>query len=471
MIQLDFLKGKKVAVLGLGKTGITAARALVASGAIVHAWDDNEHGRHTAEKEEIPLVDLGAVDFTDGYEMLVLSPGIAHTHPAPHPVPNAARKANVEVIGDIELLYRACPDASYIGITGTNGKSTTTALTGHILKKAGLKVEIGGNIGAPALTLEPLGKDGIYVLELSSYQLELCPSLACDIACILNITPDHLERHGGMAGYIGAKKNLLKQQKDGAHALIGIDDNITKAIEAEAITEKRLKVIPISAVCTPMMGVSAAGGKLSMRLEALKETGLFEHTLLKFQEFARLPGRHNWQNIAFAATIGILKGLTIEQLDTGVRTFPGLPHRQQLLGFIDGIRFVNDSKATNAEAAAKALVCYDPIYWIAGGIAKEGGLDGLEDYMPRIKHCFLIGDAQNDFEVWLDGKTQTTKCDTLDKAVKAAYQKLKNDGVKEATLLLSPACASFDQFPSFEARGEAFENMVRDLMEHKSPNA
>lgn len=471
MIQLDFLKGKKIAVLGLGKTGITAARALVASDAIVHAWDDYEQGRQIAKDENIPLVDLNNVDFSDNYEMLVLSPGIAHTHPAPHPIPNAARKAGVEVIGDIELLYRACPDASYIGITGTNGKSTTTALTGHLLKQSGRSVEIGGNIGNPALTLAPLGADGIYVLELSSYQLELCPSLACDISCILNITPDHLERHGGMAGYIGAKKNILKQQKDGAYALIGIDDTITKAIEAEIVTQKRLKTIPISAVCTPMVGVSAANGKLSMRGKEFQESGLSEQPLLELQKFARLPGRHNWQNIAFAATIAALKGLSLQEIEKGLATFPGLPHRQQLIGFIDSIRFVNDSKATNAEAAAKALVCYDPIYWIAGGVPKEGGLNGLEDYMPRIKHSFLIGQAAEQFEQWLDGKTEISQCGTLENAVEMVMDQIKKDGVKEATVLLSPACASFDQFPSFEARGDAFTKMIEHRMAHKGKNA
>jgi UDP-N-acetylmuramoylalanine--D-glutamate ligase len=459
MISVDSFAGRRVAVLGLARSGLAAARALAAGGAEILAWDDNPWVRE-AVAAEIPLADLGAVDWRE-IPALVLSPGIPHSFPAPHPAVVLAREAGAEIIGDIELLGRAQPGARYVGITGTNGKSTTTALIGHILAAAGRRVEIGGNLGTPALTLAPLGSEGAYVLEASSFQLELIESLAFDIAVLLNITPDHLERHGDMAGYIAAKRRIFAHQRPGSTAIIGIDDPICRELCDELRRTGPAQVVPISVV------ESAPGGVYVDRGRLIDATGPQPALVLDLALAERLPGVHNWQNAAAAYAAARSLGVAAEAAASAIRSFPGLAHRQELVDTIDGVRFINDSKATNADATEKALLCYEAIYWIVGGLPKAGGITPLTPYFGRLRHAFLIGTATEEFAATLGNSVPFTRCGDLATAVAAAAAAARRDraqgAVVGAVVLLSPACASYDQFAHFEARGDAFREMVTAL--------
>jgi UDP-N-acetylmuramoylalanine--D-glutamate ligase len=454
MIEAGVFWNETVAVLGLARSGLAAARALKNGGARVIAWDDSAARREEAARDGVRLVDLATADLA-GVRALVLSPGIPHTYPAPHPAAARARSAAIPIIGDIELLARSCPLARYAGITGTNGKSTTTALLGHILREAGRRVAVGGNLGVPALALEALAGDGVYVLELSSYQLELTAALAFDVAVLLNITPDHLDRHGGMAGYIAAKERIFARQSERQVAIVGIDDAICRRIAETLAGAARQRVVPISAERAAPGGVSAAGGWL------VDDTEHAARRLIDLGTLERLPGRHNWQNAAAAFAAARCLGLGAAEAVAGLRSFAGLAHRQELIAVIDGVRYVNDSKATNAEAVANALACYDAVYWIAGGVAKEGGIAALAPFFPRIARAFLIGEAAPDFAATLEGAVPYALCGTLEAAVAAAHAAAR--GKSGATVLLSPACASFDQFRDFEARGERFRALVADL--------
>ncbi len=458
-IDLGFFGGLTVAVLGLGKSGLSAARALVAGGAEVWAWDDNEASRTRAAAEGLTLVDLHDCDWSQPVS-LVLSPGIPHSFPAPHPVTDLARHSGCEIISDIELLARAQRGVRYIGITGTNGKSTTTTLIGHILKQTGRPVAVGGNLGVPALELEALTQDGVYLLEMSSYQLEITSSITFDIAVLMNISPDHLDRHGGFDGYVAAKKLIFHRQSKACTAVIGTDDDTSRGICEDLVSADEQKVIPISGSHVLDRGVYVADGVL------IDATGGNAEKILDLSRLSNLPGTHNAQNAAAAYAVAKSLGVSREEIVAGLQSFGGLEHRQELVDDIDGVRYVNDSKATNADAAARALACYDPIYWIAGGRAKEGGLDGLEGFYPRIAEVFLIGEAEAAFASVLEGRFPVKRCGTLAKAVSAAAQAAndarKNKGVAPV-VLLSPACASFDQFPSFEARGAAFKDAVARL--------
>jgi UDP-N-acetylmuramoylalanine--D-glutamate ligase len=383
---------------------------------------------------------------------LVLSPGIPHTYPMPHPVVTRARDAGAEIIGDIELLARTQREAGYVGITGTNGKSTTTALIGHILALAGRKVAVGGNLGTPALSLEPLGNGAFYVLEMSSYQLELTFSISFDVALLLNITPDHLDRHGGIDGYIAAKERIFIGQTAKQAAVIGLDDDICKRI-ADKLATSGHRVVPISAEHMAPGGVYVAGTNLIDDLEHQQAA------VLNLATLPHLPGRHNWQNAAAAFAAARCLGVAAQIAARAIASFPGLPHRQELVAKIDGVRYVNDSKATNADATEKALVCYEDVLWIAGGVAKEGGIAGLEPYFSRLRHAFLIGEAAPAFAETLSGKAPFTRSGDLATAVRQAHAIAKPGN----TVLLSPACASFDQFRDFEARGDAFRRLVEDI--------
>jgi UDP-N-acetylmuramoylalanine--D-glutamate ligase len=452
MIAVTEFNNERVAVLGLARSGLAAAQALQRGGARVMAWDDAAKRREDAAAVGLPLVDLAATDLT-GVRALVLSPGIPHTFPAPHRVAARARDAGVPIIGDIELLARSCRSARYVGVTGTNGKSTTTALVAHILASAGRRVAAGGNIGVPALLLDALGADGTYVLEMSSYQLELTPSLAFDVAVLLNITPDHLDRHGGMAGYVAAKELIFARQREGQSAVIGIDDPTCRGIAARLAAGKRQRVVTISA--QDAADVFVADGRL---IDAMAGE---RRSVLDLRAVERLPGRHNWQNAAAAYAVVRCLGLGADAAVAGIRSFAGLAHRQELIAVIDGVRYVNDSKATNADATANALACYDAIYWIAGGIAKEGGIAALAPFFPRIRRAFLIGEAAPAFAATLEGRVAYERSGTLDAAVAAAHAAAR--GQKGAAVLLSPACASFDQFSDFEARGARFRALVEAL--------
>jgi len=460
VINLAFLAGRKIAVMGLGKSGLATAAALRAGGAEVWAWDDSEKGRATAKGRGFEPVDLAQCDW-DEVTSLVLSPGIPHTYPKPNPVAALARKNGVEIIGDIELLARSERRASYIGITGTNGKSTTTALVGHILAKAGRRVAVGGNIGTPVLALDPVG-DGLYVLEMSSYQLELTPSLVFDVAVLINVTPDHLDRHGGMDGYVAAKRLIYRGQKTPQTAVIGVDDDICRGIHADLIKQGAATVIPISAARRLDRGVYVEAGIL---YDAIGGTPA---KVADLNPIPTLPGTHNWQNAAAAYAACRAVGVSAAAIAAALASYPGLPHRQELVAVVDGVPFINDSKATNADAVAKAFVCYDQIYWIAGGKPKEGGIDALVPLFPRIRRAYLIGEAAPAFARTL-GSVPHEITGTLDAAVAAAHRDTAGGKARGAVALLSPACASFDQFTSFEARGDAFRKLALALPGARPP--
>jgi UDP-N-acetylmuramoylalanine--D-glutamate ligase len=456
VIACPYMAGLPVAVMGLGKSGLPTARALLESGAEVWAWDDDATRREEARAAGIPIVDLASCDWSQ-LTTLVLSPGIPHTHPRPHPVAAAARAAGVEIIGDIELLGRSQRDAAFVGVTGTNGKSTTTALIGHVMRQAGRTVEVGGNIGTPALSLRALGEGAAYVIEMSSYQLELTVSITFDIAVLLNITADHLDRHGGMDGYVAAKRRIFNRQVRPRTAVVGVDDDHCRAIHADLKRQGDQNVLAISGEIAVSGGVYARDGVLIDDIEGAAAPAV------DLREVATLPGRHNWQNAAAAYAAARAAGIAPQAIAAGIRTYPGLAHRQELVGTVDGVRFVNDSKATNADAAAKALACYDAIYWIAGGRPKAGPLDALHPYLPRVRRAFLIGEAAPRFARELAGRVALEACGDLTTATDRAFAAARADRAPYPVVLLSPACASFDQFSDFEARGEAFRALVAAL--------
>jgi UDP-N-acetylmuramoylalanine--D-glutamate ligase len=386
-----------------------------------------------------------------------MSPGIPHTHPAPHPVATLARAAGAEIISDVEVLFRAHREAGYVGVTGTNGKSTTTALISHILGENGIAVEAGGNLGTPALALEPIEQPGFYVLEMSSFQLELTHSAEFDVAVLLNISADHLDRHGGLNGYIDAKRMIFACQHAGATAVIGIDDEACAEIYQELTASGQLNVIPISGQQHVAGGVYALDGVLYDDLDNVNAA------VLPLAEVPALPGAHNAQNAA--AAYGALRavGLAANEIAGAISSYQGLPHRQKVAAIIDGVRYVNDSKATNPDATARALACYDTIYWIAGGLDKEGGMESIKPHLAQVRHAFLIGEAAGRIAAAFEGKLDAVISSDLDSAVRAAHAQASEDRCPGAVVLLSPACASFDQFANFEARGREFCRLVAAL--------
>ena len=463
MIPVRGFEGKRVAVFGLGRTGLTAARALKAGGAELALWDENPASREAAVAEQFPLVDLRAADWSN-FDALMLSPGVPLTHPEPHWTVEMAKAAGVEILGDIELFARtvnAAPEhkrPKVIAITGTNGKSTTTALIGHMLTAAGRDARIGGNIGYGVLGLDDMHGGAVYVLEVSSYQLDLTSSLKPDVAILLNITPDHLDRHGGMDGYVAAKRRVLLNQGKGDTAVIGVDDAYGQQICTEITAANRRTIVPISSRTAIGRGVYALQGML------YDATGERVLEVADLERVPSLPGRHNAQNAAAAYAAVRALGVSVEDAATGLVTFPGLAHRMETVAVIDGVRFVNDSKATNADAARQAMSSYSRFYWIAGGRPKAGGIDDLTDLFPRIAEAYLVGEAADGFARKLKGRASYHVSKTIDAAVAAAFAAAKAAG-GEAVVLLSPACASFDQFPDFEVRGEAFRTAVLGLLE------
>ena len=424
--------GSRFAILGLGRNGLPAARSLRAMGAETVLWDDNAAARDAAAAEGFTVADLGAGDFA--FRALVLSPGIPHHLPAPHAVAARAIAAGVPILSDAELLFQAVrgagSEARFAGITGTNGKSTTTALLAHILAVAGIPVAAGGNLGTPALALPLLPDDGVYVLEMSSYMLERIATLRFSTAAMLNLSPDHLDRHGNMTGYADVKRAIFARQTAADVAVVGIDDPLSSAMADDLSTE-------------PMQLVRISGRGA--------ETGA-----------AALPGEHNAQNAAAATAMARALGVDDAIIARAMGSFPGLPHRQARVGTHEGVTFVNDSKATNADAAARALGCYDRIVWIAGGMSKAGGITALKDYFPRIVHAELIGrDAASFAETLAQHGVPHRIAGTLDAAVPAAFERARALGAP--VVLLSPACASWDQFTGFEARGDRFAELVANI--------
>ncbi len=463
MIRIPDIDGTPIAVLGLGISGLAAAKALTGSGAELLAWDDDKARREAAERDGVRLTDLRAGDW-EKVRTLVLSPGIPHRFPAPHRVAEAAMEAGCEIVSDIELLGRAQRRARYIGITGTNGKSTTTALVGHILHAAGRMIEVGGNLGPPVLGFEPLGADGTYVLEMSSYQLERTKAITFDVAVLLNVSPDHLDRHGGLEGYIAAKRRIFAGQDSSCTAIVGVDDERGRRIYDELAGEGAQRLVPISSAGPVRGGIYVVDGILYDDIDG-------GNTIAgDLRDIATLPGAHNWQNAAAAYAASVAGGVSSAGAAASLAGFRGLPHRQEIVAVIDGTGYVNDSKATNADAASKALGCYKRIHWIAGGQAKAGGIEPLRAYFPRIVHAYLIGEAAGAFAKTLLGSVDCSQSGDLDTAVAAAHLATANEPDEpKATVLLSPACASFDQFPNFAARGERFRALVEALPGARGP--
>lgn len=459
MILVPGAAKKKFGVYGLGATGVSVAEALIASGAEVHAFDESAAAREKTANTEYraehpkdwPWRELASV---------VLSPGIPLTHPKPHAIVRKARAEGVEVVGDIELFARAvgviAPPArpKVVAITGSNGKSTTTALLGRILKEAGVSVAVGGNIGRPALALPAPEAGLVYALELSSFQLDLVETLRADIAVLLNLSADHLDRHGDMAGYVRAKKRIFRNQTAEDWAIVGVDDAWSQEICAELSVASPARVAPISAAGALGRGVFALSGRLFYNLDGKTgEAGDISHV-------PTLKGAHNWQNaaaaLAAAMALGVPPALAVRLMER----YEGLPHRMEIVGRVGPALFVNDSKATNADAAAKALSAYEDVFWIAGGRAKEGGVASLRPLMKRVRAAYLIGEAAKDFEGQLAGAVPCVQCGDLKAAVARAGRDAATSGAGAPVVLLSPACASYDQFRNFEERGEAFRRLV-----------
>ncbi|MGB8602620.1 MAG: UDP-N-acetylmuramoyl-L-alanine--D-glutamate ligase [Rhizomicrobium sp.] len=459
MIPIRSAQGKYCAVFGLARSGLSAAKALRLGGATVVVWDDRQDARAAANEvgfdirpwQEWPWEDLSS---------LILSPGVPLTHPAPHEVVLKAHEAGVEVIGDVELFAREIrPNAEEAGrapviaVTGTNGKSTTTALIGHILNACGYQAIIGGNIGTPVLDLPgPAGKC-VYVLELSSFQIDLAPSLKSDVAVLCNITPDHIDRHGTLENYAAIKARLLKQASPDCLRVIGVDDSYSAAIFT-AVVAAGGRAIPVSSGKILSRGIFVLSGEM---YEAQSS-----HTakIMDLLNAAHLPGSHNWQNaaLAFAATRSFIKSSRMAA--TAIADFPGLKHRIEDVGRLGPIRLINDSKATNAEAAAKALACFEDVFWIAGGRPKSDGIASLAPLFPRIRKAFLIGEAAESFAATLGDDVDHVISGTLEAALAAACEAAAVSGSAHPVVLLSPACASFDQFRDFEDRGEAFRTLA-----------
>ena len=491
MIRATTFAGKTVAVFGLGASGNATVQSLVAGGATVAAWDDSEAGRSAAAMAGMPLVDLTKADWST-FSSLVLAPGVPLTHPEPHWVVLKAREAGVEIIGDVEIFAREraaqCPDAPFIAITGTNGKSTTTALVAHILTSAGHDVQMGGNIGRAILTLEPPTRDRFHVIEMSSFQIDLTPTLRPTVGVLLNITPDHLDRHGTIENYAAIKEQLVQ---GALIACIGVDDDICLAI-----LKRRLNA---GLACTFSRDKKLAPGYSMLGDEVVcsDATGLAVK-LGSLAGLATLRGKHNAQN-ALAAVSSVRECLASiggkkknPDWQVALSSFPGLAHRMEEIGRLGKVLFINDSKATNADSTEKALLSFPrDVFWIAGGKAKDGGIESLRPYFERIIRAYLIGAASDEFSKTLDGDAAIIPCGTLDVAVAraatdaAAYARgeamlLYNvqgsmgvgtlvPGIRphpsatrtaEPVVLLSPACASYDQYKNFEIRGDAFRALV-----------
>lgn len=478
MIRCATFSGRHVAVFGLGISGMPTVAALLAGGARVAAWDDNEKSRAAARAAGLPVVDLNAADWST-IDALVLAPGVPLTHPQPHWTVKRAQAAGIEIIGDIEIFARErqahAPAAPFIAVTGTNGKSTTTALISHLLKSLGLDVQMGGNIGVPILALEPPGNDRFHVIEMSSFQIDLTPTLQPTVGVLLNVTPDHIDRHGTFEHYTAVKARLIKAAKA---MVVGIDDAATRDVAARM--EEYGRLYPFT---------TGKGAAIVPRLYAIGTT-LFVHethrthaSSTQIADLASAPnlrGRHNVQNALAALTairalqdrLDALASKTqvwrLPELAAGLRTFPGLVHRMENVGSVDRVRFINDSKATNADSTDKALAAFErDIFWLLGGTAKAGGITSLSAYFGGITKAYLIGAATEEFASTLEGTVAFERCGTIDVAVAHAARDAAAFAAKHPfaspVVLLSPACASYDQFRSFEHRGDVFRELVARL--------
>lgn len=458
MTPVTSFAGKTVAVFGLGGSGLTSCHALKAGGAEVIASDDTPAKLAEAAKAGFVTADLRQVSWAN-FAALVLTPGVPLTHPQPHWTVLAARDAGVEVIGDIELFCRErkrhAPDAPFVAITGTNGKSTTTALVAHLMREAGYDTQMGGNIGTAILSLEPPAKGRVHVIEMSSYQIDLTPSLDPSVGILLNVTEDHIDRHGSIEHYAAVKERLVAGvQHDGA-SIVGIDDHIS-AVIADRIERAGKPVIRVSVKHPVADGVCLEGDTI------VRVDGGARARIASIGDIGSLRGLHNAQNAACASAAVLALGVGSDVLQQGLRSFPGLAHRMEQIGRSGRVLFINDSKGTNADAAAHALSSFRDIFWIAGGKPKTGGIESLREFFPRIRKAYLIGEAAEEFAKTL-GDVPHVISRTLDAAVPHAARDAEASGLAEPVVLLSPACASFDQFPNFEKRGDHFRDVANGL--------
>jgi UDP-N-acetylmuramoylalanine--D-glutamate ligase len=451
MIPVTTFAGQTVALFGLGGSGLATALALQMGGAHVVACDDNPAKNAEAQEKGIETADLRTADWSR-FSSFVLSPGVPLTHPLPHWSVPLARAAGVEIIGDIELFCRerakVAPAAPFIAITGTNGKSTTTALVTHILRQAGRDVQMGGNIGTAILSLEPPSGDRIHVIECSSFQIDLAPSLAPSVGVLLNISPDHLDRHGTMDRYAAIKEQLIGRADK---IVIGVDDDLTRAVAARHTGD----ILRVGLTDHKIGSVFAEAHRIFANRDGLKVQ------VADLAGVASLRGDHNAQNAAAAVAIALFCGVDRDIIGQGLRSFPGLAHRMEEIGRRGDALFINDSKATNADSTEKALKSFDDIYWILGGKAKEGGIMSLAPYFPKIRKAYLIGEAAGEFAQTLGTAVPHVACGTLDRAVQEVARDV--EGEPHAVVLLSPASASYDHYPNFEVRGNHFRELVKAL--------
>ncbi|EJF75702.1 UDP-N-acetylmuramoyl-L-alanine--D-glutamate ligase [Bartonella alsatica] len=465
MISVACYKDQKVALFGLGRSGLAAAQALISGGAEVVAWDDNLSSVEEAVRQNIPTRDLQHEDWTE-FVALILAPGVPLTYPKPHWVVEKARQKDIEIIGDIELFVRArnhflqhyglCDrDIPFIAITGTNGKSTTTALLAHLLEQMGYDVQMGGNIGTAILMLKPFVKKRIYVIECSSFQIDLTPSLQPTIGLLINLTPDHIDRHGSFAHYVQAKRHLVARA---LHSFISVDDAACQDLYQQLVHEGR-HVVAISKENFIENGFYAEGTKLFSTRNRQR------HMLADLASMSALRGSHNTQNALMAlATLQTLK-ITDPHIEKHLASYPGLAHRMQQVRKMGSVFFVNDSKATNADASAPALSTFHDIFWIVGGQAKKGGIDSLRRFFHKIHKAYLIGSTVEEFAGVIGSSFPFSMNFTLENAVREAAADAMRCQAKEVVVLFSPACASYDQFKNYEERGEAFVSFVMQLKE------
>ena len=451
MTPVTTFAGNTVAVFGLGGSGLATALALKAGGAHVIAWDDDPAKSAEAKAKGIEIADLRDADWSR-FASFILSPGVPLTHPEPHWSVPFARAADVEIIGDIELFCRerakTAPNAPFVAITGTNGKSTTTALVAHILREAGKDVQMGGNIGTAILSLAPPSEERVHVIECSSFQIDLSPSLAPSIGVLLNISPDHLDRHGTLDNYSAIKERLIKRAGE---VVVGVDDELSRSAANRV-----------------------DGDVLRVGLSDHERGSVYAHShcifanrdgnVVPIANLAGIPalrGDHNAQNAAAAVAVALLFSIDATTIARALRGFPGLAHRMEEIGRRGDVLFINDLKATNADLTEKALKSFDDIFWILGGKSKEGGIAALKPYFPRVRKAYLIGVASDEYAATLGDAVPHVFCGTLDRAVREAA----NDAqlISGAVVLLSPASASYDQYPNFEVRGNHFRELVKAL--------
>ncbi len=465
MIPVQGFKGQSVGVLGLGRSGLATARALKAGGAIPLCWDDNLAARNSAMAEDLEVKDLSRQGAFDGVACLITSPGIPHLYPAPNPVIVAAWAAGVPVDNDIGLFFRSFAAQGFedfdtiprvVAVTGSNGKSTTSALIHHLLTHAGKPAQLAGNIGRGVLDIDAPQDGGVVVLELSSYQTDLARALTPDVAVFTNLSPDHLDRHGGIGGYFAAKRRLFAEGGPD-RAVIGVDETEGQYLAnqmAEGASDDRVIQVSVGRKLTgPGWHVFARKGFLSEYRKG-KQVGSID-----LRDIKGLPGAHNHQNACAAYAVCRTLGLAPRVIEEGMKTYGGLPHRSQIVAEVGGVTYVNDSKATNVDSATKALSAFKNIRWICGGLEKEGGLAALAEAAGDVRRAYVIGREAAAFAVGLKG-IEAEVCTTMEQAVTRATE----DAEAGDTVLLAPAAASFDQYDNFEQRGEDFTARVKAVL-------